>query len=411
MNFQYVMSGMSFILPTNAVFNSDEFQALARKSIQWLGDSVPDSSFGMLFNAYTEKRIGQKLSKWNDIAKIYADSGGLQMVTQGLNATEADKARVYDVQAELSHFGMCFDEIPVVVKAERSSIQSGKDRYFDSRLFEQKAIETAANLKNQVRRFREIGTGCKPFIIAQGNSYKDFRQWTRIVVDELGELSDDIGGVAFGSSALGRGELEDYIRAHACATLDAPDHIKKHVHILGVGSIQRLIPMIASHYDGLVSYDSVTHSSADSFFVYQGPDRKLGYKHGNMNDVPAIVADITRWNEKIGFYASPEDIRRILITQRSETAFTPESRWQYDTLKFLIGLYNVRNFMGTLDDLRKQDTKIIENLNQKRYNLFRTFKNVKDDAQFDEWRRTVGRHATSQPFPNAHPSSLAGLFG
>ena len=213
-----------------------------------------------------------------------------------------------------------------------------------------------------------------------------------------------------GSSALGNGELEDYIRAYACKTLEAPEHVKQHLHMLGVGSTKRMIPMLSLTDVNVISYDSVSHSSESSNFVYTAPAGRASYARGNINALPTIIADIQKKNSSLGWHLSESKIRDVLLIQRSKTVFTPEWRHEHDIQKYLIGLYGARNFMDNLTKIRIDNTSMLERMSESQYNMFRTFRSVNDDSQFEEWHRHVGRHGTSRPFPNAHPSSLHGLF-
>ena len=50
MSYQYVMSGMSFVLPTIDVYNSQEFVDTSKRAFNWMQKVEPNHTFGVLFN-------------------------------------------------------------------------------------------------------------------------------------------------------------------------------------------------------------------------------------------------------------------------------------------------------------------------------------------------------------------------
>lgn len=413
MSYQYVMSGLSFILPTIDVYNSDEFKDISHRALDYMQKVEDGHSFGVLFNAYKEKRIGKRVwgSYANDIP-IYADSGGLQMITLGEKAGDKEKAEVYAVQGEYSHFGMSFDEIPLDTN-QGSGVNDTGSRFFNYDIFPEKARQTGENLKKQITYFLEHGKTCRPFLIAHGNSIPHYREWVYRVLDVVGpDLAQHIGGLALGSASLGFGELEDFTRAYVLSTLDIPKHIKDHVHILGVGASLRLLPMLAFQQQGLISYDSTSHSSADSFFQYQLRHARVSYKNGRASRMEDILDDCEMHLTNLGLNFDRSEMREFNMKLRSEINFSPESRIRYDTFKFLVGLFNVANFMGQIADLQKDNRLIIDLFGEKYYHAFESFKNVKDEQDFNVWKATVGRSLISKSVRNKNNvTSLRSLFG
>ena len=68
----------------------------------------------ILFNAFTEKNYLERILTSGKFGfdRVYADSGGLQMVTLGLTANHEAKQEVYAIQSQ-TDLAMCFDEIPI----------------------------------------------------------------------------------------------------------------------------------------------------------------------------------------------------------------------------------------------------------------------------------------------------------
>ena len=108
-----------------------------------------------LFNGYTEERLGAKIYEYlrDSLHNIYADSGGLQMITLGHVVTEELKKQVYDVQSRYSSVALSFDEIPLIVTAHRSTFHDTKSRYFDKRILDEKAKQSGQNLLAQINFF------------------------------------------------------------------------------------------------------------------------------------------------------------------------------------------------------------------------------------------------------------------
>lgn len=258
---EYIMSGTSFIGLHQA--KSDEVYSQYSDILGHL-KSETKHSFGLLFNAFQEVKNGENVNRITGLDSIHADSGGLQMITRGMTATEADKVAVYKTQARLSTIGMCFDEIPVDI-TESSSRNDYGGRFFNPDRLEECASQTGRNIAKQIEVFLELESECKPFLIAQGNCYDTYMKWTETVLKNIPkEHHKHIGGIAMGAAALGTGYLEEVEKAFICSQLPVDTNS---VHILGVGSMSRMIPIISmirgGLYDGKhVSYDSTTHSSA-----------------------------------------------------------------------------------------------------------------------------------------------------
>ena len=167
MRYDYVASGLSFTRVGRVGLKEETFDFINNYVEKIQSDQ---HKFSMLFNAYKEKSLGERLySRYKKSCKnIYSDSGGLQMITLGENITQEKKRMVYDVQAKNSTIAFQFDEIPVVVEGEKSEKLDVQNRFFDESFLEEKARHSGRNLKEQIDYFREIGSETKPFLILQG---------------------------------------------------------------------------------------------------------------------------------------------------------------------------------------------------------------------------------------------------
>ena len=295
--FEYVASGLSHAA-LNKKYLSDEVdnnlygECITNINNMFKAINQDHHRVSLLFNAYIEKHYGvlfNKLFYKNTLNNIYSDSGGLQMITLGHTSTDELKNSVYDIQSNLSTVGMCFDEIPVTVNAnEKTSTTNMSARIYDVNVFAQKAKETGINLKNQIEYFKNNPNNmCKPMIILQGNCFDTYQQWTDIVLNEIGHSNwKYIDGIALGGAALGQGVYEDLQRNFYCTHVELPSEIKiKHYHLLGVGSLFRMLPMMAlirdKKIDAHISYDSTTHTggiSRGNYFISDVPTNFPQYK-------------------------------------------------------------------------------------------------------------------------------------
>lgn len=226
----------------------------------------------LLFNALTEKTFGDNIiyGKRFGFDKIYSDSGGLQIITRGMKITPELKRQVYAVQTK-SDYAMCFDTIPVRTEcaAHRHTI-STKAFYFED--FEKCAKETALDVKEQIEFLTDIGSDTKVIFIVQGNNLDDMVLWFDIATKTIPkDYWNKIHGIAIGGSCFGIGQLEDIEKTIAYGRLRNefdPHFVKNHLHILGVGAIKRLRPLLILRNTGYigpdihVSYDSSTLSMA-----------------------------------------------------------------------------------------------------------------------------------------------------
>ena len=120
-NLEYVISacGMMGVF-TNHVY--DNHREVWRDSLielmQCLNESIAkkvkntNPTVATLFNAYTESSFTDRIAALNNMgaAKLYADSGGLQIVTAGKKITPEIKQQIYKTQTA-ADYAMCFDEI------------------------------------------------------------------------------------------------------------------------------------------------------------------------------------------------------------------------------------------------------------------------------------------------------------
>jgi hypothetical protein len=227
-----------------------------------------------LYNAYTEKNHVKEFKGLENLGSdaVYADSGGLQIVTAGKSITEDIKKEIYKTQA-YADYAMCFDVIPLSsvsltrTRNERSNIGN---KIFHSVNHQESAFATGDNIKAQATYFRSIGAKTKVIIIVQGNNTADMVDFYRNIESRLSpEDYENIGGMAIADTCMGNGELEsiEMLRAAKLIADFCHPNIRRHLHVLGVGSISRMRPILYLLKSGYlhefdrVSYDSSSHTS------------------------------------------------------------------------------------------------------------------------------------------------------
>lgn len=337
MIFDYVFSAPAYLRLMPSKFeqtHQKEYELLAstvQAGIRKLREDVKGTAnhshmkISILFNAYTESTFSQWLRKWDlfGFENLYADSGGLQVVTTGKTADDTLKGEVYSTQST-SQFAMCFDEIPcenmavgkmlifdkdhkpkesykkrnssdpdlkdsgLNTKSNRSMTQN---KFFFPERAEACARKTARNIREQVETFARLNSPTKVFYIIQGNNVNDMVDWFRYGVEELDAWHwDHIGGLALADTCMGNGPqqsvqmLEAY---HRIRLTFGEEYVKNHIHLLGVGSVRRLIPLVQMDKGGFlpnklrVSFDSTTFSMSYVMGRVQMETQEIDY-----NDVP-----------------------------------------------------------------------------------------------------------------------------
>tara|TARA_Y100000389_G_scaffold200355_1_gene240596 strand:+ start:164 stop:1432 length:1269 start_codon:yes stop_codon:yes gene_type:complete len=419
-NLEYVLSGTSYVrlASTNicedpklvAVINDMLDKILGGKNGKYTHD------ISILFNAFGEKAFGQRLQVYKDhIKNLHADSGGLQIITLGKTITPELKEEVYEVQANGSDVGMCFDEIPVTLTGLRSERNSTTDRIFDRENFEDYARKTGQNIKKQIEIFKKEESDCRPFLILQGNDVDTYLKWYEYVMDEIPkEDQHRVGGIALGAAALGTGPLEDVQRAFIASQI--PWHSEKmHLHILGVGSIRRLIPYLIFQQSGLyknieISYDSTSHSRAvetGAFFLNQNVI-KYGREYSDIYRIlfEEVMSHYDMGTSKDVFY----DALNLATKDWLE---------KYDTLEYWVIcrmatiFASIANFMKYLETMIHSKDNILKYSEKiKLGTQYRALYAVNNRSDFDLWYNDqyLGREIKSTPILDTAPNTLEDLF-
>lgn len=415
--FEYVMSGCSFAR-LNFRECSDDLELR-----QWLIDAgrslqgKDNHSFGILANALTEVHLCKTIhanEKYGAVRQ-YADSGGLQIITQGLDAGEDTKKKVYQTQAKYSDIAMCFDEIPLEMSGTSSKRLDRTGRWFSASTMEAKARETGRNVHNQINLFLDEKSDAKPIVIVQGNCFETYQRWCQYVMEEIPqEKHKYIGGVAIGTGAFGHGDLEEITKAFIFSSLPIYE-ATHHLHLLGIGSVVRLMPYIISiqtgHFkeDLLISYDSTTHSSGLHFGRF--------YIDGGDIDVPTHF-DKTIYSRVYEEISSKFDMAGIDLEKFYDGSRMPSLKFQekYGTRNDLIRsnvawiLTSIRNFMAEVNAMQDKK-KLLAKLDKKKQNIYNSLYGVKTLDDFKHWEKHVGRFVESKRIGTQQAANLTDFLG
>jgi hypothetical protein len=410
--FEYVASGLSFM----RVNFKDSHSGVIMDQLNDLWSNLRgkyDHEFSFLYNAHIEKHFGEVFKngyKGKGINQVYADSGGLQMITLGLNITPELKQKVYESQALHSDCAMSFDEIPVSLISDRAVRSDISNKYFDRQRFEWCARESGRNVKNQIETFIKMKSDAKPMFIAQGGDCDTYVRWVELALEEIPtELHEHIGGIAMGAGGIGNGMLEDCKRAFYYTQLPKIG-TSNHLHILGVGSVSRMVPTLAFVDSGLytnlhISYDSTTHTSGIQMGRYYGPEydwinfgRHLSPEYIAINE--DIKKNIPNYNVSDEYYAEVMNISVRNYQKKSGDSAPPIIAFNASFVS------SVMNFLKHMDSVRKDFMQIQYLMNPKEVAAMDALRTVKNRKDFEWWEREVGKYLPSQPVRDGLPAIL-----
>jgi hypothetical protein len=413
--FEYVASGFSYFKINGRAKLSANYIDFFKNTFSQI-NGKHNHTVSLLYNAYTEKNRGEMFSDTlkEHVHHIYADSGGLQMITLGKTITEQRKMDVYANQAKYSDIAMAFDVIPVKVLGERYVGVDTKNRKFDAEKLEDCAKESGKNLATQIQYFIENKTKTKPFLIAQGNCYDSYMKWVEIMLKQLPTgFVDHIGGLAMGAAALGKGPLEDIKRAFYVTQL--PIELK-HVHLLGVGSFPRMIPTLIFAQNGVyknmtISYDSTTHTASIERGLYFYRNKMLNYSRYYGPDYDTVFSDIHK--NFPGVY--PYDVRMMHECLNKAPSVIEEKYGSPDAPVITAIAYissAIKNFCDCVDRMSRSKEDLLKTLPSKYKNAFSTLSEVKTLSDFDNWLRNASKHIYSEALGVYNGASpLDALFG
>jgi hypothetical protein len=263
----------------------------------------------------------------------------------------------------------------------------------------------------------------RPFFIAQGNDLDSYVKWTELALEEIPkELHGHIGGVALGAVALGTGTLEDCKRAFYYTQLPL-SKMTHHFHLLGVGSVSRLLPVIALqkhevYADTLISYDSTTHTSGVQMGRYYGPDFQwITPGRAYLDETTGkFVADQF---EDYSFINA--DIRKHITDYIVDDEFFQEAMnvpvRKYQSIhngEFLppieafsaFFVASTMNFIHHVNHVAQNFENAQGVVDEQTFTVMNDLRSVKTREDFEYWLHHAGTSLDSQPIEDGQPSSL-----
>lgn len=428
MKLEYVVSGTSYMRINNpGVTKNPDCVKIVNDIFDKQFANAPGHTFSMLYNAFTEKSFGERFQVFRShVDKFHADSGGLQIITLGKTITPELKDEVYRNQAKWADVGMCFDEIPVEVKDGKSDRNDTTGRRFARELFEEKAKQTGENVKRQLEVYKQENSNCKPFVICQGNDVQTYMNWADIIMNTIEpEDHNRVGGIAMGAAALGTGPKEDIQRAFIPSQLDVRDENgDMHLHVLGVGSLRRLLPYIIFQQNGLyknikISYDSTTHSRGveTGLYYYQGKtmkfDRNLATMSSKDKNTPMYIKIYEDCELDIGL----ERFHKICNTPSIDWSTNHGTYNEWIQIRTTLVCKSIYNFMSHVNSVLTSKENLLhfaEDLGE--YAPYKELYNIKDQKDFNEWYNdphlggSIASQAISDTWQDEETNTLEALW-
>ena len=382
-----------------------------------------DPTISVLYNGFIENEYPKYYKKLNNLGcdYIYADSGGLQIVTLGKTVTPEIKQKIYGYQ-EYADFAMCFDEIPLErVTKNRNSVERvvTDNKLFNTDRLEESAKLTGQNIRQQIEHFQTVGAKTKVMLIAQGNCAEDMVEFFNGIMSQLlPKHLDSVAGLAVADTCMGNGPAEsvEMLKAARLIGKVAPEQVTNQLHFLGVGSINRMRPIVYLLRSGYlnsyrhISYDSSTISSTYDFgkivldeeMIYLGMTKTreavtyfskvyefYGSIYKNLVDLDTFLTMV---------FGNDEDPEEKNIQSWKNSAITQRVDRDTDANKCIAALlarpsylyYQMGNFIQNVDNVFKEKRGSFDNL------AISSLMGVTDDETMQKWERNHGKHMKSK---------------
>jgi hypothetical protein len=305
---------------------------------------------------------------------------------------------------------MCFDVIPLEslsdtrTRNERSNVGN---KVFNEANHVESGRLTGLNIKEQIKTFREHGAKTKVIMIIQGNDSDDMVNYYTEIAKQLSDKDyDNIGGMAMADTCIGNGTLESIEMLKGAKQISKICHpnMKKHLHILGVGSVSRMRPILYLTKSGYlntfekISYDSSSHTSTFDYGLLKvnGTCRALGSTRTDRAEAhfrnvyklfKNTLSPLCTENELVDIILGDGMRDWRYSTVKEQSINLPDEKMLVGHLcKVLHTYYQINNFMGCLDNV------LIEASNT---NIGRLL-DVHSDSDMDSWFKFISMHVRSK---------------
>ena len=422
MKIEYVISGLTYFkIAMKQIHGNEPLIEDVSTVFRKFNEHYKDNKLSLLFNAFTEDDFQDIVPAYG--ADTYVDSGGLQIITQKTAVLNDDtKEGIYKVQTK-GDFAMCFDEIPLYIDDSKKGASARTD--MDGKVIigdevYDKGVATGVNIKNQIEAFKRLGSDTKVFVILQGNTPQDWLDFCDGIFSQIPtEYYDHIEGLSIADTCIGNGILEAADMISIIPKLNCPDVFKKRLHLLGVGSINRLIPILVMIEAGLlpedthISYDSTSISSSHAFgrYLSKGKTVKFGRvdeEHENL-EIDEVIDDMFVNIEKLGWLdelhmpMSKEDMKKYIkrTTKQSfgdifkdDIDHVQASQLHFGVLFYLLFILSqIINFMDKLNEIT-ETRKTLETYVKRtpKLKLLVPLFEVETYEEYERWREFAVTH-------------------
>jgi len=381
-------------------------------SIAYMRSKLKDNvSVSALFNAYTEEDCARNASnRFTGMKSIigsnlYADSGGLQMMTLGHTVDESQRKKIYDTQIKYASHAMSFDEIP--------GIFIDKKKYYKPETVYKCGIISGENLLEQYNFFKEAESNTKIVPIIQGWGYKDTDLFTQGLMTSCKNIWNEFDMLAAGfqSSSIW-GTAQRAIDIYTNPLLKK--QFLNHYHMLGMSGYKRIIPMIMILKSGLIkdmkilSFDS---SSISMTYVMGNVikstndlinNRKYELGKERTKEVEEYYKELYEfWKDAPN--CNFKDWEDLLENSQWNSRGIKSAKARHDetddineSLKYLTQeqyfiFYNVYKYAMVLEDFLEDNIELSDIFKGKDLELFSQLEKIDDIDDFYEWQDYVNK--------------------
>lgn len=369
-----------------------------------------------LFNAFTEEMFAERVDEtgydFKDLFPdgMYADSGGLQVLTQGKMIDDAMKKKIYGIQAKYADYAMSFDEMPF-------RMVEGQKIYLPDKVASC-GTQAGENLKEQIDYFEKIGANTKIFPIVQGLGLDGMSTYTLNMLNVLNKKQLAkleclaVGGI--------QSEFELLERSVNIYKIDGiPEKIKNHFHVLGVTGFRKLMPIMIGARNGLLpgikklSFDSTTFTKSYLLgniqpsledIISGKPKRSLGKVRDQFvedyyqqmwdfwKDIPNNVFDDVE--DMIEHSCFNSHGLTTAAQQYKSEKLGPEHGIKTITQKYVYVYYNTFKFMEILEAYLMDALELKDFMGSyKQLSLLQALEEIDNTDDFDQWYVEVRKMA------------------
>lgn len=369
---------------------------------------APNISVAFLYNSFTESDIGH-ITK--DLGKnTYADSGGLQMVTTkagfaARNRMDEEKTKVFYNQAKYADFGFSFDEIPVV-KIDEGAFGIGGSVVVKE-LCEPMGRLAGKNLLEQYQIFEQTGTNCKIIPIIQGADAETTDLYCQGLFSTLPDgFEEKMRGVALGGINTSN-IFAPAILMHSTMKVENDNLktlLKQGIHLLGVGSLSKILGILLMAENNLLDIDVLTIDSATVSKSYHYGNIRMIEPAGNMRTYKTgktINQDVDKIYRSIWAYFS-EDLKPLykdyeefmsysiydeefMKTPNKERSARTKALWYTQIIGY--ALFDLRNIIEMIDKVVYKGVPFEEiiNLGPADARMMKHLENCTTHKMLDNW--------------------------